>query len=389
MRLASGDRSVSLEAMHSVAEGRIPGQGDRVRSPTGPRIVFLDALRFVAAAAVVFQHVIEREGPWGQAVVAALSPGVFGVVLFFIISGFVIPMTAKKRLSLGTFALRRAFRIYPLVLTTFALLAVVGYSGLLPSLSYLKDATARDWIANLLLVQDYVGALPLWGVTWTLNLEIAWYTLFALSLLVIGPRFDDRLAIAAPILLLGLALLSLASGHRLPLARMAMVYAAILGARFYRGQSGTVSRDRVLVDLLVFMAVMTICNVVSFGYFRHPNITMGQAVYPWVAAPILFAVVALLPQVRDSRLVNSRVIGWLGAISFSTYLLHGFAMDIAQDYVAAGGVLVVSLVLALVFSVLGYYLVEVPGQKLGRWVESWYRQAPGSPDGLMRRNERG
>jgi peptidoglycan/LPS O-acetylase OafA/YrhL len=137
------------------------------------------------------------------------------------------------------------------------------------------------------------------------------------------------------------------------------------------------------------MAVMTICNVVSFGYFRHPNITMGQAVYPWVAAPILFAVVALLPQVRDSRLVNSRVIGWLGAISFSTYLLHGFAMDIAQDYVAAGGVLVVSLVLALVFSVLGYYLVEVPGQKLGRWVESWYRQAPGSPDGLMRRNERG
>ncbi|MGH1572241.1 acyltransferase family protein [Methylobacterium sp. P31] len=355
----------------------------------GHRIVFLDALRFVAAAAVVFQHVVEREGPRGQALVAALSPGVFGVVLFFIISGFVIPMAAKKRLNLGQFALRRVFRIYPLVLTTFGVLAVVGYSGLLPSLSYLKAATARDWIANLLLVQDYAGALTLWGVTWTLNLEVAWYTLFALSLLVIGPRFDDRLAIVAPVLLLSLALLSLAAGHRLPLARMGMVYAAILGARFYRGQSGTVSRDRVLIDLLIFMVVMTICNVISFGYFRHPNITMGQAVYPWLAAPVLFGIVALVPQMRDSRLVNSRVIGWLGSISFSTYLLHGLAMHVAEDYVASGGVLVGTLVLTLVFSVLGYYLVEVPGQKLGRWVESWRRPAPGSPDGLMRRNERG
>lgn len=370
MRVASDGVAVSREAS--------PARGDRLGranpelgpSPLGLRIVFLDALRFVAAAAVVLQHVIEREGAWGAIIVAALSPGVFGVVLFFIISGFVIPMAARKRLSLGKFTLRRLFRIYPLVLTTFVLLVLAAYSDLLPSLSYVKDATARDWIANLLLVQDYVGAVPLWGVTWTLNLEVAWYAIFAFSLLIIGRRFDDWLAVVAPVLLVGLVVVSLATGHRLPLARMGMVYAAILGTRLYHRQGGSVSHNRVLVDLAVFIGVMTLCNVVSFGYFKHPNITLGEAVYPWLAAPLLFAVVALVPRVRDSAFINSRVIGWFGAVSFSTYLLHGFAMDIAHDRVAPAGVVVVSLGLTLLFSALGYYLVEVPGQKVGRWVET-------------------
>ncbi len=47
---------------------------DKALSPTEPRIVFLDTLRFIAAAAVVFQHVIEIDGPLGAAIAGALSP---------------------------------------------------------------------------------------------------------------------------------------------------------------------------------------------------------------------------------------------------------------------------------------------------------------------------
>ena len=152
MSIAQG-KGVTAQQLSSLGPGeRVHADGDVLASPTGLRIVFLDSLRFVASAAVVFQHVIEKEGRWGELIVATLSPGVFGVVLFFIISGFVIPMAARKRLSFGTFVLRRIFRIYPLVLTTFAILAIAGYGGLLPSLSFFKEVTARDWIANLLLI---------------------------------------------------------------------------------------------------------------------------------------------------------------------------------------------------------------------------------------------
>jgi peptidoglycan/LPS O-acetylase OafA/YrhL len=368
MGLAHTRKSESPEDGAQITGKAVADVGEKVQSPTGPRIVFLDTLRFIAAAAVVFQHVIEIDGPSGAAIAAALSPGVFGVVLFFIISGFVIPMAAKRGLDLRKFVVRRIFRIYPLVLVTFALLAVTAYSGLLPGLTVVREASLRVWLANLLLVQDYVGVTTLWGVTWTLSLEVAWYTIFALTLTVVGQRFDDWLAVIAPVLLLSLVLLSLATGHRLPLARFGMIYAAILGARIYRHQIGFVSLRRVLVDLGIFLVVMAVSNIVAFGYFRHPSITMNQALYPWLAAPCLFAFVALVPRVRQAPLVNSDLIAWLGAISFSIYLLHPLAIDIALSYAPSGALTGVSLGLTLMLSVLGYYLVEVPGQRLGHWI---------------------
>lgn len=386
MRLAQSGETTRPGDESGTTGRASPDVGGQTQSPTGPRIVFLDTLRFIAAAAVVCQHVVEKAVPLGGAIVGAigvivgaLSPGVFGVVLFFMISGFVIPMAAKRGLDLRTFAVRRVFRIYPLVLVTFALLAVTASSGLFPSLTVVREASLRDWLANLLLVQDYVGATTLVGVTWTLSLEVAWYAIFALSLILIGPRFDDWLAVIAPALLLSLILLSLATGHRLPLARLGMIYAAILGARIYRHHVGSVSLRRVLVDLGLFLMVMAFSNIVAFGYYTHPNLALHQALYPWLIAPCLFAAVALVPRVRQARLVNSEPIAWLGAISFSIYLLHPLAMTIAQDYVPTDAVMSVSVGLTLVLSVLGYYLVEVPGQRLGHWIsDTLSKPAPAS-----------
>ncbi|WP_235919184.1 acyltransferase family protein [Aureimonas psammosilenae] len=330
--------------------------------------MFLDSLRFVAASAVVFQHVAEGEGGLGKYAVEMLSPGVFGVVLFFIVSGFVIPMSARGRFDPKIFAIRRFFRIYPLVLATFLLLAILAYGGFVPAFDAVRSSTFKDWAANLLLVQDYVGAVPLWGVTWTLSLEVAWYAVFAIALLSLGSRFDKWLAIIFPLAMLALALGSILIDHRLPLARVNMLYAAVLGCRIYRHLEGEVGLGRVCADVAAFLFATLVCNVVSFGHFTHPNITMSQAVFPWIAATLVFAGATLIPAVRRSYLLNNVVLGWLGAISFSTYLLHGFAMAIASDIAPERLVAASSVALTLAFSVLGYYLVEKPGQALGRIV---------------------
>lgn len=330
------------------------------------RLTFLDTLRFVAAAAVLFQHVAEKSGKSGEWAVAMLSPGVFGVVLFFVVSGFVIPMTAGRRFELKTFAVRRVFRIYPLVLVAFALLAFLGYCTDLATFSEARAATARTWLANLLLVQDYLGGQALLGVTWTLSIEFAWYALFAAALLKFGPRFDDKLVVIAPLVLLGLCVISLSSGHRLPLARIGMLYAAILGCRVFHAQEGGLSARRLGVDTLVFIATMAISNLISFGYYRHPNITLYEALIPWLLAPVLFVLVACVPAIRHSPLVSNRLTGWLGSVSFSTYLLHPIAMGLARALVPPGFFALTCIVLTLVFSVLGYRLVELPGQALGK-----------------------
>jgi peptidoglycan/LPS O-acetylase OafA/YrhL len=81
-------------------------------------------LRFIAAGAVLFQHAVERQGKLGVEIASLLSLGVFGVVLFFTVSGFVIPMSVGRSFDVRKFAIRRFFRIYPLVMFTFILLAI-------------------------------------------------------------------------------------------------------------------------------------------------------------------------------------------------------------------------------------------------------------------------
>lgn len=328
------------------------------------RVLFLDALRLIAGLAVVLQHYAEGSGNVGRHIASTLSPGVFGVVLFFQVSGFVIPMAAKNRFDWRVFAVKRLFRILPLVLATFLLLAILGYGTNLPLFDTDK-IKPFDWVANILLIQDYVGASPIWGVTWTLSLEAAWYFLFAFSICFFGRPFFDRLPIIAPIVLVAAALFSVAIGHRLPLARPGLIYAAIIGCQFYRAVAGTISMRRMLVDLAIFVGVTAFDNVVSFGYFRHPNITAAQAIIPWILAAALFAIVALIPAVRNLTALKSRVVVWLAMLTFSIYMLHPLAWTVSVSMVPDIAVPFVAVALTILLSVASYYLVEAPGQRLG------------------------
>jgi|GEM_PF-1736616 len=342
------------------------------------RVTFLDSLRFIGAAAVVLQHFAEDYSETGRIFVSFLSPGVFGVVLFFIVSGFVMPMSVSGNFDWKSFIIRRVFRIYPLVVFVFLVVVSLAYLRDIESLAYVRQASLYDWIANLLLIQDYVGAMPIWGVTWTLILEIAWYSLFAFSFVIFGRRFNDKLIIGFPVLLIGLAVLSFMIGHRLPLARLGMIYAAVLGCQFYRLHNQEIGLNRLLKDLAAFLIVMMSANLVSFGHFSHPNITLYQALIPWIIAPILFSLFALLPTVRTFGLFDNAAVRWLSVVSYSLYLLHPLAWAFAEEISPHAYLPFIAVLMAIGIAALGYYLVEKPGQNLGREIARSVRKSVGS-----------
>ena len=348
--------------------------GERPAGPRGGRIAFLDTLRFLAAAAVVGQHLIEiQHGPVADAFVR-LGPGVFGVALFFIISGFVIPFSVKRGFDPRSFAIRRVFRIYPLALVSFLAAWVMGRAGF-AAFHAAAVGTPADWLANLLLIHEYVGAPAFNGVTWTLPIELAWYATFAAALMLFRARAGHVLAIAMPSLFVLLALASLVSGHRLPLGRIGMFYAAVIGFQCCRHFEGEISARRLVADALLFLGIMAAGNAIAFGYFHHPHITMMQAMGPWFFASAIFLSVYAVPRIRTARLLASPVLAGLGAISYSTYLLHPFAIAIAGRLFATGPAMnVVALVLTLLASIAGYRLVERPGMLLGSRIAR--RQAP-------------
>ncbi|WP_217144625.1 acyltransferase [Streptomyces sp. AC627_RSS907] len=179
-----------------------PGTAAAPAAPAGPapggkkpargRLRALDGLRLVAALMVAAYHYGGRGGyvtdAWGSSPAhqfptlhTLFSYGCLGVQVFFVISGFVICMSGWGR-SLTSFFASRVSRLMPaywvavvLVTAVFAL-PVVAYEAVSPS----------DALVNLTMLQQPLGADRVLGVCWTLWVEVRFYALFALCVVLPG-----------------------------------------------------------------------------------------------------------------------------------------------------------------------------------------------------------
>ncbi|MDF2698420.1 MAG: hypothetical protein K0S65_6804 [Labilithrix sp.] len=103
--------------------------------------------------------------------------GYFGVDLFFVISGFVILMSAWGR-PLGAFVASRTARLYP------AYWFAVLFTGALLLVTAPEDVTIKQILVNLTMGQSAFGVEHVDGVYWTLWIELHFYVLIGMFLLI-------------------------------------------------------------------------------------------------------------------------------------------------------------------------------------------------------------
>jgi peptidoglycan/LPS O-acetylase OafA/YrhL len=353
---------------------------DTVERPRQARFVFLDALRTIAVCLVVYSHLV---GIWlhqhqENSVVAPLLQGFavhpldltlnlgnVGVVVFFLVSGFIVTHTGFTE-SPRQYAIKRFLRIYPMLVVTVLLSAVLFSLHLHP----LATGDAARTVTSLTLLTNaslanYLLATPvvLVDVGWTLLIEVLFYALLlvALPLLrrAVWPTVTGELALVAVVLAtahLGGASYSLFATNvaYLPALLLGQVVWAVWSRRIPAWTGG-------------LLGVPAVAEYVWAGF---PGLGRQQTVYHYDVNLAVGLVVFAVGLLAEPRL---RSIGWIRYVadrSYSLYLLHGLLGFVVLDALYSRVGYPVALVAAVAATLLGveaaYRWVERPCMRLAR-----------------------
>ncbi|HTO26989.1 MAG TPA: acyltransferase [Devosia sp.] len=335
------------------------------------KFISIQYLRGLAAMLVLASHALLY--PLTVPHLAYSRLGWLGVILFFVISGFImVVVTGEGRFSPTGFLRRRFIRIVPMYWGATLLAAALAL--LAPQLFKTTVYDTGQLVLSLLFVPFFnpvSGSIhPLYKLGWTLNYEVFFYVCFA-ALAFLGARARVVGLTAAFTLLTVLGLLfqpqpAIPQFYTsfMPLAFCA---GAWLGLGTLSGQVGALPRVGVWVALVLAAAGLAEGFVVD----RSGLLEDGLAFVGFVA----FASVLVLLAVRlERRLPHVALLEQIGDASYSIYLVHiyevavlaGFAFMLLNpaeawaDYAVAA----LSIVGGSVAGLLVYRLIERPVLRL-------------------------
>jgi peptidoglycan/LPS O-acetylase OafA/YrhL len=279
----------------------------------------LDLLRFIAATMVVVYHYAYRpavNGVVDPLVYGGLQDvaayGYLGVQLFFLISGFVIVWSAAGRRPLQ-FLRSRFLRLYPMFWVGVVLTLIAVWLGnVRPELFSLRVV-----LANLTLVPAYFDAPLVDGVYWTLAIELKFYLLIFLALMLRQMPNLERW------LYLWLAASVVATFWVTPLTSSLVMlphgFFFVGGAICYFIRASGLDGVR-MVALGVAAAGSAFHAVIGRGDFTFES----QVADPFVVAALilLFYGAMLATAMRWVSLPHAPFWAMLGALTYPLYLLH-------------------------------------------------------------------
>ncbi|GAA1278338.1 hypothetical protein GCM10009677_35760 [Sphaerisporangium rubeum] len=357
--------------------------------------------------AVLLEHMLYRFLPglrpyW-------MNLGIYGVMVFFLVSGYVIPASLENKGDVRRFWLGRLFRLYPLYLLV---IVIVLLSTPLVPVRQGVGADPETVAAHVTMLLDLVWTPGIGETMWTLSYEMAFYLLITALFVGGSHRRSGLFAVLSAVAALGvglllarpltayvaaelwtfgvmaaglalvlvgrgwvravgavvvgaLAVVLVLVGGRIPWLGPAILSVMFTGTVLYRWERGEISHLWAVAGVAVPLAA-TPFFAARAGWWADPPV--------WLATMALVAATFALGMAFRRRRVP-RALVWLGLVSYSVYLLHHPLMKL---FLAVYGdprreplLLQAALAVAYITVVLGlswvtYRLVERPMQTLGR-----------------------
>ena len=375
---------------------------------------------------MVFDHltyaVLE---PVRDSVYRWFDPGQYGVFVFFLVSGYIVPASLERKGSVRGFWVSRAFRLYPLYLFALSAMVVLWASGL-GSLSGMDSNAVTSSFADVFMLQSVLWAPTVPNVTWSLAYEMVFYLMltalflggvhrrsgryalvFAAAAVGLGgilvPGYlshqllspgvavaiSDSLVLVGLVLTLagrgrartagavlaaatGLLLIVFNSGFAAPWETFTIFALMFTGTMLYRAEAGQFPWRRALYVAVLVFGLTLIAVQWHESPLAENLVTIGRTFNSLEFAGLTFAVAMLC---RHRKV--PRALAWLGLVSYSVYLLHPVLIEVYasvpwmrnQNFMPTELFLVaVFVTVLLVCCALTHRYIEAPMQRVGRRV---------------------
>lgn len=327
------------------------------------RIPSLDGLRAISIALVLFAHTAGTAN-FPSFVYLRRNLGNFGVRVFFVISGYLITtlllkeLSARGRISLKLFYIRRVFRIFP---AAYFYLAV---ATILLALR-LVDLKWNDIVYGFTYTTNYDPERP-WHTIhlWSLSVEEQFYMIWPATLAFLGRRRGmiaaGSVILIAPLLRMlfnEMDVLRWTVGTGFPTNADALASGCLLAGFRSTLHESTAYRRFLASPMIWALPVFSFAYAAGAFFSWNP---FGQFGYTILHLGIVLLIDRTVTHSGDwfGRLLNTKPFVLVGVLSYSLYLWQQPFLNRLSEYWWCA--FPINLVLAFLMAFVSYLAVEKP-----------------------------
>jgi len=337
------------------------------------RFIYLDSVRGLAALIVVASHLAFTDSTLNFIDTTGmrwLRASGFAVLLFFVLSGFVLfKQIEQEKPSYASFVIRRVLRLFPPCIAAVSMsyaiyliwepARVQHLTEWFNNVTWPAGITFTQYLGHLLLTGESVLLPPIWSLVYEWRISVIFPILVAAFLA--APRL-------VPIAVFGsaLALANTSFWHDVEFAWC--LYTFFYGSFFLAG---------------IMIARYQTAIATFLGRYRYLRYAMFALVFYWVGSSQLSGLIGLFYTgvaatafiactVADPTLQKAleiKPLAFLGKISYSLYLWHVIVIGVlfrALDGLSSPAIAALCIACSIGVAAIMYRLTEVPFIRLGR-----------------------
>lgn len=355
------------------------------------KLDWLQALRGIAALLVVLTHAryFLRGTPSEHFAESLFFPGALGVDLFFLISGFIMVHSTSDADGTALYTVRFLAKRLARIVPVYVVIATLGILLTKDPVFFTELVSLKELVKSFLFLPvdaadpPYYG-LP-WAIGWTLNFEVTFYIIFAVSMLA-GPRLR-WLAFASWLVFFLIAVPKYTTGdfsfnplanYGFELGVLNQLTNGIIWLFPLGVVAGLLYHSRIRLSGPIANGLIAVSTAAAL-FFAYSGVFRFHGVDGW-GGPIAIAFIVL--SICDpGRISVPPFLSWMGKVSFSLYLVHPIAQNLTANTLRNAGLsesintwafVLFTTTLALALAAVSYAALE---SRLSDSVRHWLLEA--------------